>query len=671
MRTLESQSLNGVPRMGQEIEDGYTLCPHCGQSSRDPDFCDVCNREMSIAVAHDIPPSSVTCADGLVIDCAFWEGIWPERPDSAIPFASGIRRFRIHGFRPDIWKQLQAEVEERSRLKLDVLSPIEIVPAGDGAIVVAEASSDVADPSLDGHATSELSRAMQLAKKLGRVMTGLHEAGLVWLNFAPDAVECYAGKVRATNLDVGVFQVGECRDRVRISPLYSPPELCRFQAERIGPPTDVYQLALVVYYKLAGLSTGFAGAGLEAFGFEIPQLRVFAPDLFPGIWPVLAKALQPDPAARYQSVEKFLIDLEQAAERAEHRCTITGPTETVCRRPIGFLCRIGRLFPWFRERTTDSQIRAEIGSLTATGAAKAAKGQVNQDAVEVLRFQITTNSPRTIDAIIIADGVTTARVGRGEIASAIACRKIRENLEQALQQSSAEPDWREILDGACVAASEAIVAAALEEPEQPADVSDSDVMSTTALVAVLDGSTLHLANVGDSRAYLISPLDGTSISADRDIEQLTVDGDVGTALLSEGAPPEQVREMAAAAKALRFCLGACQQREDGTLACNPSRSLPRHFSVNLLPGECVVLCSDGLVEEGAFLEPKDVLEVSAGSVNRTAQELAEKLVEAANGRQRLPSVSEPGGFGDNITCVVLRWPKEAIEQAPIGSVIHG
>ena len=50
-------------------------------------------------------------------------------------------------------------------------------------------------------------------------------------------------------------------------------------------------------------------------------------------------------------------------------------------------------------------------------------------------------------------------------------------------------------------------------------------MSTTALIGVLDGSDLYLANVGDSRAYLVAS--GLA-------EQLTVDGDVASSQLRQG-----------------------------------------------------------------------------------------------------------------------------------------
>src|SRR5260221_10918286 len=72
-----------------------------------------------------------------------------------------------------------------------------------------------------------------------------------------------------------------------------------------------------------------------------------------------------------------------------------------------------------------------------------------------------------------------------------------------------------------------------------------DLMGTTLTVAWLHGHEMSLANLGDSRAYLIT---------DEAIEQLTVDGDLASDLLSQGAAPEEVRELGMMARALRECV---------------------------------------------------------------------------------------------------------------------
>ena len=133
-----------------------------------------------------------------------------------------------------------------------------------------------------------------------------------------------------------------------------------------------------------------------------------------------------------------------------------------------------------------------------------------------------------------------------------------------------------------------------------------------------------------------------------------VDGDVASSQLMQGTPPEQVQELGTAAKSLRFCLGACRQAEDGQLVAELERARPQIGHWRIAPDDTFVLCSDGLVDEGVFLEPEDVVRVINSHPHLASQELAEQLVAAAETKQRLPSETEPNGYGDNITCIVLR-----------------
>jgi serine/threonine protein phosphatase PrpC len=73
-----------------------------------------------------------------------------------------------------------------------------------------------------------------------------------------------------------------------------------------------------------------------------------------------------------------------------------------------------------------------------------------------------------------------------------------------------------------------------------------------------------------------------------------------------------------------------------------------------VPGDVVVLCSDGLVEEGAFLEPWRLAEIIQQHLKLSAQDLAVLLADEADAVHRLPSQLEPEGFGDNISCVVIK-----------------
>src|SRR5262249_38353612 len=168
---------------------------------------------------------------------------------------------------------------------------------------------------------------------------------------------------------------------------------------------------------------------------------------------------------------------------------------------------------------------------------------------------------------------------------------------------------------------------------------------TTLTAGWLEGNVLTLANVGDSRAYLIE---------DAGVEQLTVDGDLGCALLAGGAPPEEVMQLGGMAKALQNCVGGCYRTPTGQLAVEHDRCRPAISRWPLLPGDVIVLCTDGLVEEGVFLGAEEMAGLVRRHLALPAQALAEQLAEAADARQRLPSQDEPEGFGDNICCAVIK-----------------
>src|SRR5262249_37088404 len=92
----------------------------------------------------------------------------------------------------------------------------------------------------------------------------------------------------------------------------------------------------------------------------------------------------------------------------------------------------------------------------------------------------------------------------------------------------------------------------------------------------------------------------------------------------------------------------------GELVIQEQCCTPRVSSWPLLPGDVVVLCSDGLVDEGLSLEPAEMAAIVREQGQLSAEELAYQLAEAADGKQRLPSPVEPDGVGDTISCIVIK-----------------
>jgi len=133
-----------------------------------------------------------------------------------------------------------------------------------------------------------------------------------------------------------------------------------------------------------------------------------------------------------------------------------------------------------------------------------------------------------------------------------------------------------------------------------------------------------------------------------------VDGDLGSGLLAAGVPPEDVREIGSMAKALRDCIGGYTRSPFGDLRIQEQHCTPAVSTWRLLPGDCVVLCTDGLVEEGIFLDPAALADLLRRHRHQSAQALAVTLADAADALQRPPTGQEPEGYGDNISCIVIK-----------------
>lgn len=141
---------------------------------------------------------------------------------------------------------------------------------------------------------TQLAGAIDFARAAGVGHGGLH----------PRDIFVTPEEVRATG-----FGVVEALDRVGLrAPVrrpYTPPE--RIAVQPWGTPADVFSLAAITFELL----TGRRPAGL---GTEIGSLAPAGPNEGPdGIWTVLARAMDADPAQRFQTALAFASALEAAA----------------------------------------------------------------------------------------------------------------------------------------------------------------------------------------------------------------------------------------------------------------------------------------------------------------------------------------------------------------------
>jgi protein phosphatase len=148
-------------------------------------------------------------------------------------------------------------------------------------------------------------------------------------------------------------------------------------------------------------------------------------------------------------------------------------------------------------------------------------------------------------------------------------------------------------------------------------------MGTTAVLAVQQADQVFVANLGDSRAYLIRG---------GRVEQLTVDHTVADALERNGTLTSEQARHSPWKNVLYKFLG-CAEMIDGA---DVHPFTPR-------AGDRLLLASDGLTN---FISPEDLAFGASG--NTSPQEWAEELIRLALGR----------GSKDNVTCVVVAFDRE-------------
>lgn len=246
--------------------------------------------------------------------------------------------------------------------------------------------------------------------------------------------------------------------------------------------------------------------------------------------------------------------------------------------------------------------------------------QINEDSlltVELARVHDSASRPLALFAV--ADGMGGHE--GGEVASALAATTLARHLANAVlmpavnQITLPELPYTELLKKACIEAGQAVHA---EAKRRHTD------MGTTLVAALLVGSEVIVANIGDSRAYWLNQ---------KEIEQISVDHTLVERLVAEGT---LTREQA-------------RNHPNGNLIYRSLGERPivevDLFRRQLEPGDWLLLCSDGL---SGLVEDHNIHKVITTS--RNPQDACETLIKQAN---------QAGGH-DNITAIVVRL--EAIQR---------
>ena len=204
--------------------------------------------------------------------------------------------------------------------------------------------------------------------------------------------------------------------------------------------------------------------------------------------------------------------------------------------------------------------------------------------------------------LTVCDGVGGA--ARGDIASSTAVAELR-------QLDEPPPDGADQIGRVTAALHDAHRAIGGLVDEDPA----LNGTSTTATVALFDGSRVAIGHVGDSRAYLFRQ---------GEISQLTTDHTFVQSLIDEGRITEEEARVHPHRNLILKALDGIHDAE------------PDLFMLELIAGDRLFLCSDGAC--GVLPDGRIADILSMGTPDYAAVELVRASLEA--------------GSSDNVTCVV-------------------
>ena len=216
----------------------------------------------------------------------------------------------------------------------------------------------------------------------------------------------------------------------------------------------------------------------------------------------------------------------------------------------------------------------------------------------------TAGSERDEYLLAVADGMGGHPAG--DVASRIAVDALRAALEKF-----PEGDIGLAMKQAFRKANEAVYQAAVSEP-------DHKGMGTTLTSALLRGKYATIANVGDSRAYLLRGGGLTQVSRDHTAVAADVAAGRSTPQAARRDPRRNI---------LTHVIGTDAKLDS---------KLPDVFEVMLLPGDRLLLCSDGLYD---VLDDVDIQRTLLGADTGTAA-------------RQLVSLAQQRGTSDNASAVV-------------------
>ena len=154
--------------------------------------------------------------------------------------------------------------------------------------------------------------------------------------------------------------------------------------------------------------------------------------------------------------------------------------------------------------------------------------------------------------------------------------------------------------------------------DQAQQLEEFSGMGTTMVAALIQGRTVTVANVGDSRAYCITKNGIRQITTDHSVVEMMVQRGELTPELARNYPGKNYITRAVGTEAVLEC---------------------DIFDLDVERGDCLLLCSDGLSN---MMDDQEILFEVVHGVNK--EFCCQRLLDIAKNR----------GAPDNVTCIFVQ-----------------
>jgi protein phosphatase len=586
-------------------------CTHCASLSADPDFCEVCGADLAAGPAAQ----RLVRGDRLAFDSSDGRTQRAERVTITLtePITEQASR-RVWMASSTLQHHFRVEEldggEERDPDRVPAFPelvelPLAVTTYNTRRVQIythTESQSLAERLQRLGRALSPAELVDWMTPVLDSVQT-IHQAGFVSLRLCPHTIAYRADGSVWLQYTGGLYRADVLPARLSTIRGYTAPEI--YTSDRARPPgtaADIFSLAMVAYFLVTrrdppvGMHSSFMPA------LRVRDLEPTFPLEFARFFSAAACA---EPDTRLGSIQELRSILLHCHGRTQ------APS------PLA------------------DTLLFSVASETHTGIYKRLHNPTNQDVV----FS-ACRPDHQLALLAVADGISTASMGSGDIASGLAGRRIQEAWDEllenphALEHKGAAHWLTRLLNNI-----NGDIVDWLNERFAPFAGDPALTMGTTCVLLLAWRGSAHVVSVGDSRAYLIR---------DRFMERITRDHNLMTLGIARGLDADNALMMPER-DALARCVGVFDLLPDGFLQAVPPE--PDHYAFVLQTGDRVLLCSDGLTDFAGASEDASELAILNALQNEPQPEIALlDLVQLAN----------KGGGGDNIGAALL-----AAEPTPL------